>query len=269
MHPCSTPHAALVASICLAASAIASAQTLHAPGAPWNAPSWAPDSASPGVRSGWPSGLNADATVVRYALISGAPGLRPSAPQPLELNIGFSGAGLDGIDSRRSPADPGRQLLGFGPRLQWNMGSGPADSRWRVDLPLRTVVDTGDGFASRGLSFGPELVLERRSFSGWSYGATVGALVGDRRLSDMYYNTGNGLAGSGRAGLDARSGLLAWRLGLSASRPLSTDWRLYTFARVDTSRGTSFTAPLSRDSTGLTVGAGLTWTWMRDPRAAD
>jgi MipA family protein len=262
MHPCP----ALVTATCLAAAAgFASAQTLQAPHTLWSPTASIQDVPAAGARTGLPPSLNADtpAPLYRLALTGGAPGLRPSGPAPLELDVGFSGSGLDGADGRRGLGDTSRQLLGFGPRLQWNIGSGPADSRWRLDLPVRTVMDAGDGFAARGLSFGPELVLERRSFSGWSYGASVGALVGDRRLSDAYYGA------STRSGLDARSGLIAWRLGLSASRPLSTDWRLYTFARVDTSRERGLLNDVPRDSTGLTVGAGVTWTWMRDPRATD
>ena len=241
MHPCP---ALVTATFLAAAAGFASAQTLQAPTTLWSPTTSVQDAPNAGARNALLSSLNADAPapLYRLALMGGAPGLRPSGPAPLELDVGFSGSGLDGADGRRSLGDTGRQLLGFGPRLQWNIGSGPADSRWRLDLPVRTVMDAGDGFASRGLSFGPELVLERRSFSGWSYGASVGALVGDRRLSDTYYGSGNPGA-STRAGLDARSGLIAWRLGLSASRPLSTDWRLYTFARVDTSRGTSFSSP--------------------------
>lgn len=258
MHPCPAPRTILIALPLLAATAVASAQTLQAPATPWNQD--APAALLAPNRT-----LIADlgASLYRRAVVSGAPGLRPTTSAPLELDIGFSNLGLDATDNRRSLGEPSRQWLGFGPRLQWNIGGGPADSRWRLDLPVRTVVDPGDGFTSRGLSFGPELVLERRSFSGWSYGASVGALVGDRRLSDAYFG------GPGRPALDTRSGLLAWRLGLSASRPLSTDWRLYTFARVDTARGASLGASPTRDGMGLTVGAGVTWTWMRDPRAAD
>jgi MipA family protein len=259
MHPCPSPRTVVVVLSALVGAGTALAQTLQPPVSAWSA-----DAPSAGLA---PSrSVATDAAIgplYRRAVIGGAPGLRPTTPAPLELDIGFSALGLDGADARRSLAEPSRQWLGFGPRLQWNIGSGPADSRWRLDLPVRTVMDAGDGFASRGLSFGPELVLERRSFSGWSYGASVGALVGDRRLSEAYFG------GQARPALDTRSGLLAWRLGLSASRPLSTDWRLYTFARVDTARGASFGASPTRDGMGLTVGAGVTWTWMRDPRAAD
>jgi MipA family protein len=259
MHPCPAPRALLTFLPALAAAAVASAQTLQPPTMTWNADAPAAWSAPSRQLNTDPSGTS----LYRRAVVSGTPGLRPTTPAPLELDIGFSALGLDGAESRRSPSEPSRQWLGFGPRLQWNIGTGPADSRWRLDLPVRTVLDAGDGFAARGLSFGPELVLERRSYSGWSYGASVGALVGDRRLSDAYFG------GPARPTLDTRPGLLAWRLGLSASRPLSTDWRLYTFARVDTARGASLGASPTRDGMGLTVGAGVTWTWMRDPRAAD
>jgi MipA family protein len=262
MHPCRSPRTVVVVLTALVGATTASAQTLQPPISPWNsdAPAaWAAQSRSA-------ASDDAMAPLYKRALINGAPGLRPTSPAPLELDIGFSILGLDGADLRRSFAEPARAGLGFGPRLQWNIGAGPADSRWRLDLPLRAVLDAGEGYTARGLSFGPELVLERRSLSGWSYGASVGALVGDRRLADTYFG------GPTRAGLETRPGLLAWRLGLSASRPLSTDWRLYTFARVDAARSASSTAPSfrdGRDGMGLTVGAGVTWTWMRDPRAAD
>ena len=256
MHPCPAPCTFAVVFAALATASAASAQTLQPPASIWPPAAWLTS----------PAGLTGESAItplLRRTVWGGAPGLRPTTPAPLELDLGFSAMGMDGADGRRNFGEPARQWLGFGPRLQWNIGSGPADSRWRLDLPMRTVLDAGDGYAARGLSFGPELVLERRSLSGWSYGASVGALVGDRRLSDAYFGSPT------RPAFDTRPGLLAWRLGLSASRPLSTDWRLYTFARVDAPRGTSFNAPLARDGMGLTVGAGVTWTWMRDPRAAD
>ena len=54
-------------------------------------------------------------------------------------------------------------------------------------------------------------------------------------------------------------------------RDLSPDWRLFGFARVDTVQGAANRdSPLVRQTTGATVGLGVSYTWLRSSsRAAD
>ena len=49
----------------------------------------------------------------------------------------------------------------------------------------------------------------------------------------------------------AKSGLVAWRLGASATRSLGPDWRLFGFTRIDSVAGTANeSSPLVRQTTG-------------------
>lgn len=68
----------------------------------------------------------------------------------------------------------------------------------------------------------------------------------------------------GRPAHTAQSGLVAWRLSLSASRKLAPDWRLFVFTRLQSVAGAANKAsPLGRHTTGVTVGVGVAYTWAQ------
>jgi MipA family protein len=196
----------------------------------------------------------------------GGAGVRAIKTETYEFDIGFSGAlgsSSNKVDARRGMPDLGN-LVEFGPRLKWNLGDGPGGGRWRVDLPLRGVFDISDGFANKGVAFEPELNFARRTASGWGYSTSVGAVWGDRRLTDTFYGVAPAFATATRPSYAARSGLIAWRLSTGMSRALSTDWRLFLFGRIDTVAGAANTAsPLVKRETGASLGVGLTYTWLR------
>jgi len=75
------------------------------------------------------------------------------------------------------------------------------------------------------------------------------------------------LPGSTVASALDRRGQTSWRLGLSASRPLSSDWQVFTYALLDSPRSLAL-GNLAPSGPGLTLGAGVAWTWMPpSPRA--
>lgn len=204
----------------------------------------------------------------------GGAGLRAVKQPAFELDIGAAGAfgaRSDDIDARRGMPDLGT-LVEFGPRLTWHLDGGtpaPGAGRWRIELPLRGVFDLGDDLRHRGMSFEPELQYARRSSGGWSYSASAGLVFADRRLARTFYAVDAVDATAERPAYEARAGLLATRLGLTVSRLLSPDWRLFGFARLDSVAGAANRdSPLVRRTTGGSVGIGVAWTWLRSERPA-
>jgi MipA family protein len=198
-------------------------------------------------------------------------GLRAFKTPEFELDIGVAGAfgsSSEELDARRGMRKLGT-LVELGPRLKWNLGEAPGNGRWRAEFPLRAVFDLSDSAAHRGLSFEPELIFERRARGGWTYSASVSAIVADRKLARTFYEVTPAEATAQRSAYSASSGLVAWRLSTSFSRSLSPDWRLFGFARLDTVAGAANQAsPLVREKTGASVGLGLVYTWMRSEQRA-
>lgn len=206
----------------------------------------------------------------------GTLGLRAFKSPEFEFDLG-AGASLGSnsrdIEARRGMPDLGT-LIEFGPRLKWKLvptNAAPGGGRWQLELPLRGVFDLSDGFASRGIAFEPELQFSQRSHSGWTTSASLGAVFGSRRLTEHFYAVAPAYASATRPAYEARAGLVAWRLGLNVVRPLSADWRLFVFGRLDSVAGAANAhSPLVRRTGGASAGIGVSWTWMRSSeRAAD
>jgi len=197
-------------------------------------------------------------------------GIRALKTPTVEVDIGVSGAfgsSSDDIEARRGMPDLGT-LVEFGPRLKWDLG--PAlGGRWQAEFPLRGVFDLSDGAASRGVAFEPELQFERAGAGGWRYSTGVSAVFANRKLADTFYGVAPRYATPGRPAYTAESGLVAWRLSLSASRQLAPDWRLFAFTRLQSVAGAANKAsPLVRQTTGVSVGVGVAYTWARSDRPA-
>jgi MipA family protein len=201
----------------------------------------------------------------------GSAGLRAIKTDTFELDVGVAGSFGSGSDDIKARA--GMPTLGtmveFGPRLKWNLGEGPGKGRWRLELPLRGVLDLSDGGEYRGMAFEPELVFSRRSPSGWAYSTSVGAIMGNRQLADTYYGVSAPFATANRAAYAAKGGLVAWRLGVAANRSITPDWRFFSFARLDSVSGAANeNSPLVKQKAGASVGVGLAYTWMRSKAKA-
>lgn len=200
----------------------------------------------------------------------GTVGVRAVRTPTFEVDVGFAGAfgsSSSVIEARRGMPNLGT-LVEFGPRLKWNLHTAADGTRWRVDLPLRGVFDLSDRLASRGVSFEPEVQADRRWGAGWRGTASVGAVFGNERLADVFYQVDPAFATAARPAYDARAGLIASRLGLALGKDLGPDWRLFGFARIDSVAGAANrTSPLVRQTSGLTAGFGLSWTALRSTRA--
>jgi outer membrane scaffolding protein for murein synthesis (MipA/OmpV family) len=201
-------------------------------------------------------------------------GLRALRTERTDLDVGFAGA----FGSRASDADARRgmpaigTLVEFGPRLNMHLGRRGAETTtrggWRLQLPLRGVFDLSDGLADRGLAFEPELDWRMRR-GDWSAGASLGLLLGDRRLARTFYGVAPPFATPERPAFEARAGLIATRVSLSGSRRFGPDWRVFGFVRLDSVAGAANRAsPLVERDRSLAWGLGASYTLARSRRSA-
>lgn len=201
---------------------------------------------------------------------SGA-GVRAIKTPTFELDVGVAGAfgsKSDEIDIRRGMPQIGT-LVEFGPRLKWHLGAGPGGGKIHAEFPLRGVLDLSDHFRQKGMAFEPTLIFERRALGGWSYGSSIGAVIGDRQLNTTFYGVAPAYATAARPAYAAGGGLITWRLASSLSHLVTPDLRLFGFARIDSVTGAANQAsPLVQKTTGATVGAGLVYTWKESSRRA-
>jgi len=199
-------------------------------------------------------------------------GARLINTERVELDVGFAlslPARSDDVAVRAGMPDL-RSLLEFGPRLKVLLAEPTATSRVRLELPLRVPVELKSGFRRQGLVFEPRLVAEAGDASGkWQADANVGAVFGSARLHQYFYEVEPQYATATRPAYHAAGGLLMTRLGVSLSRRLSPDWRVFGFTRYDNySHARNRDSPLFLRNSGLSIGAGFTWTIHRSAARA-
>ncbi|MET0320417.1 MAG: MipA/OmpV family protein [Duganella sp.] len=190
----------------------------------------------------------------------------------VELDVGFAvslPARSGDVKAREGMPDLA-SLLEFGPRIKVLLAEPSDTSRVRLELPLRVPVELRSGFQRQGLVFEPRLVYEAGDASGrWQADANVGAVFGNARLHRYFYDVAPAYATASRPPYAASGGLMMTRLGLSLSRRLSPDWRVFGFTRYDNYRhARNRDSPLFRRDSGLSVGLGFTWTVHRSAARA-
>jgi outer membrane scaffolding protein for murein synthesis (MipA/OmpV family) len=194
-------------------------------------------------------------------------GARLINTERVELDLGFAlslPARSDDVAARAGMPDL-NSLLEFGPRLKVLLAEPTPTSRVRLELPLRVPLELGNGFRRQGLVFEPRVVFETRDTSGkWQADANLGAVFGNARLNQYFYEVAPQYANATRPAYQATGGLMMTRLGLSLSRRVSPDWRVFCFARYDNyTHAANRDSPLFRKNSGLSVGVGFTWTAYR------
>ena len=185
-----------------------------------------------------------------------------------EVEFDLSAAFAFGSSASNDPVRRGMPDLGtlveLGPRLRVNLGGTPEDGRWRFDLPLRGVFDVSDAFAYRGTILQPGISWSRRLPGAWNVGTSASLVFADERLSRTFYGVAPAYATGTRPAYEAKAGLMATRLSASLTKNISRDWTVYAFARADSVAGAANRhSPVVSRTTGFTVGAGLSWTWLR------
>lgn len=189
----------------------------------------------------------------------------------VELDVGFAlslPAKSDDVGARAGMPDL-NSLLEFGPRLKVRLAETEM-SRLRLELPLRVPLELGNGFKRQGLVFEPRLVAETGDRSGlWQADANLGMVFGNARLNQYFYDVAPQYATAERTAYQAGAGLMMTRLGVSLSRRVSPDWRLFGFTRYDNlSHAANRDSPLLRKNSGWSAGIGFTWTIHRSAARA-
>ena len=203
---------------------------------------------------------------------NGSVGLRAVKTDAVEVDVGFSGAfgsNSNDIDARKGMPDLGT-LAEFGPRVKWNLGSGPGNGRLRAELALRGVFDLSDSFKDKGLSLEPELIFERRTAGGIGYSTSVGLVFGDERLAETFYGVAPAYATATRPAYKAQSGLIMSRLSVNLFQNVTPNLRVFGFARLTSVDGAANnSSPLVKQNLGSTVGFGLVYTLARSEARAN
>ncbi len=269
---------ALTGGLLLSASALAVAQTAGAgaPAAP-TLPRWeagalgllVSQQAYPGANQQVQRALLLPYIVYRGEVLRadrGTAGLRALQSDAFELDIGASaalGSSSRSLDARRGMPDLGT-LVELGPRLRWTLHRAPDGSRWRLDLPLRSVHDLSDGLQRRGTAFEPELKWQGLVGGQWFVNTGLSAVVVDRSLAQTFYGVTPAQATVSRPAYSAKAGLLTWRMAGAVGWRLSPNWNAFTYARVDSVSGAANEAsPLVRQTTGVSAGLGVSYVWQR------
>lgn len=199
-------------------------------------------------------------------------GARLMRSDDVELDLGFAAslpATSDDLATRKGMSDLGT-LVEFGPRVKFTVARPSPGTRVVLELPLRAVLEFNNGVRQQGYAFEPELGLEMRDVgAGWSLSATASLVFGDKDLNHYFYGVTAPYATAVRPAFDAQAGLITTRLGLSTSKSLSPDVRVFGFLRHDLMEGAANKAsPLFQQSTGTSVGLGLVWTLARSEQRA-
>jgi outer membrane scaffolding protein for murein synthesis (MipA/OmpV family) len=190
----------------------------------------------------------------------------------VDLDLGFAfslPARSDDVAARAGMPDL-NSLLEFGPRLKVDLSGPSAPLRPRLELPVRTPLEIGNGFRRQGLVFEPRIVFESASNDRrWKADANIGAVFGNARLNQYFYEVAPQYATAARPAYRAEGGLMMTRFGLSLTHELTPDWRLFGFTRYDNyNYAANRDSPLFRKNSGLSLGVGFAWTAYRSKARA-
>ena len=199
-------------------------------------------------------------------------GARLVRTEQIEFDVGLAAslpARSDAVVARAGMPNLG-SLLEFGPRVKLLLANPTSNSRLRLELPLRAVMQVSGGVAHQGTTFEPKLVFEtRESQSPWSFEATLALVVGDEAVNRYFYEVPPQYATPARAAYSARAGLMLVRAGVSASHKFNRDVSLFGFVRQESTAGAANRdSPLMKQRSGASIGAGFAWTIGRSSSSA-
>ena len=190
----------------------------------------------------------------------------------VELDVGLAAslpARSDDVAARAGMPDLGT-LLELGPRLKVKLAQPGENSRLRLDIPLRAVIEARSGLRTQGWTFEPKVVYELRGpREDWTFDANIGMVFGDRKINRYFYEVAPQYATAERPAYEADPGLMLVRTGASASRLVTPDLRLFGFVRYESYAGAANRdSPLLRQNTGASIGVGFAWTIQRSAQPA-
>ncbi|MBC7456449.1 MAG: MipA/OmpV family protein [Massilia sp.] len=199
-------------------------------------------------------------------------GARLVRTERIEFDVGLAAslpARSDAVAARAGMPDLGL-LLEFGPRVKLLLANPSSNSRLRLELPLRAVMQVSGGLQRQGATFEPKLVFEtREAQSGWSFEANLAMVVGDQTVNRYFYEVQPQYATPARPAYSARAGLMLVRAGVSASHKFNRDVSLFGFVRQESYAGAANRdSPLMKKTSGTSIGAGFAWTIGRSSSPA-
>lgn len=202
----------------------------------------------------------------------GGVGARLIRTDELELDVGFAAslpASSNDIAARKDMPDLGT-LIEFGPRLKGTLARPASGGRVRFELPLRSVLEINNGVRNQGYALEPELIYEMREIGGnWRLSTSVSAVIGDSALNQYFYGVPANFSTVQRPAFDAKAGLIATRLTVSAAKSMNPDVRVYGFVRYESyAQSANQSSPLFQQSSGSSIGLGVSWALGRSTTMA-
>ncbi len=199
-------------------------------------------------------------------------GARLLRSEHAELDLGFAlslPARSDDVPARAGMPDLG-SLIEFGPRLKIDLAKPGPYGRLRLETPLRAAIELHGGLHAQGYAFEPRVVYETSDAQRqWTLGADLGLMAGSAKLNQFFYEVRPQYASADRPAYHAKGGLMMTRAGLTASRKLGPDWRVFGFMRYENYAGAANRdSPLFRQNSGLSTGFGFAWTLRRSAALA-
>jgi outer membrane protein len=199
-------------------------------------------------------------------------GARLLRSERTELDVGLAAslpAKSDDVSARAGMPNLGL-LLELGPRLKVTLVKPTDHSRLRLDLPVRAVIEARSGMRTQGWTFEPKIVYEAHGpQEHWTFDANVGMVIGDGKINRYFYEVQPQFATPERPAFAADSGLMLVRAGVSGSRLLNPDLRLFGFVRYESYAGAANRdSPLMQQRTGTSAGLAFAWTIKRSAQLA-
>lgn len=189
-----------------------------------------------------------------------------------EFDIGFAAslpAPSKDVRAREGMPDLGT-LVEFGPRVRYKLADVALDTRLRVEVPLRAVIEARDGVRGQGWTLEPRLVWEKREAGGdATREAYLSAVFGNGRINRYFYEVQPQFATPNRPAYSAGAGFMLLRAGLFASQRMTRDVRFFGFLRYESYAGAANRdSPLFRKANGASIGVGVAWTLARSAAGA-
>ena len=203
----------------------------------------------------------------------GGVGARLLDTDKVEFDVGFAAAlpaHSKDVAARRGMPDLGT-LVEFGPRVKYKFADLGEAGRLRFELPLRAVIEGRGGLRRQGWTTEPRFVWERRGDAGrWTMEAQLGAVFGDRRIHQYFYEVAPQYATADRPAYRADGGLMLVRTGLFGTYRINPDVRVFGFLRLDSyAENANTDSPLFEKTTGASAGVGFAWTLARSSSRAN
>ena len=199
-------------------------------------------------------------------------GARLLRSERTEFDVGLAAslpAKSSDVPAREGMPDLGL-LFELGPRLKVTLARPTSGSRFRLDLPLRAVIEARSGMRAQGWTFEPRIVYEANApGERWTFDANLGMVFGDPKVNRYFYEVRPEFATPQRPAFEADSGLMLLRAGASASRMLGNDLRLFGYVRHESYAGAANRdSPLMQKRSGASAGFAFAWTITRSAQAA-